>query len=252
MKIIFTAADIVQCDELRLFLQSNGIECVIQNEQGATSASLGLPTQPLTPPELWVGDEDYDKALQLVSDFKGRDQTLSEDYGSAPKGTRFVRGILLGFLIAVAAFSFWSIHEKRYTGIMKRDTNGDGKPDIWCHYQSGALTKSEEDQDGDGRVDIWWLYTNGIVSQGMRDADFNGKPDVTTFFLKGRVTKAEWRPNGSQILVKKEIYRHESLVEEWIDDNGDGQFDKVIEYDWMGNITATRKLSSVEQPLSPR
>ena len=242
MNKIFTAADIVQCDELRLFLQSHGIECVIQNEQGATSASLGLPTQPLAQPELWVREEDVDKALHLVSDFKERDQTLSEDYSSAPKGTRFLRGILLGLLIAGAAFAFWSIHEKRYTGIKACDTDGNGKPDIWYHYQSGALTKSEEDRDGDGRVDIWWRYTNGIVSQAMRDADYNGKPDVTTYFLKGHMTEAEWRPNGAPVLVKKEIYRHESLAEEWMDDNGDGHFDRVIEYDWMGNITATRKL----------
>ena len=247
MKKFFTATNVVSCDMVKTILESNGVECTIRNEQGSAIAGVGLPI-PGSPslsfawPEIWVRDEDYDEALKLVADFEKRDQSLTEDYGSPTKGSRFVPGFFFGLLIAATIFLLWSIHEKRFTGVKVSDNNGDGKPDAWYHYQRGVLTKVEEDKDGDERVDTWWLYTNGILSEGIKDADYNGKPDVTYFYSKGCLTKAEWRPNGTQILVKREIYQHTSLVKEWTDDNRDGKFDKVMEYDWMGNVIATRKL----------
>jgi hypothetical protein len=48
---------------------------------------------------------------------------------------------------------------------IERDTNGDGKPDVFETYDSlkgrPVLTKREEDKNGDGRVDVTSVYENG-------------------------------------------------------------------------------------------
>jgi hypothetical protein len=145
-------------------------------------------------------------------------------------------------LIAAILFAIWFIQVNWRSGIDQMDTTRDGKPDTWHHYQRGAITKIEEDNNADGRADAWWFYTDGIISHGKRDADFNGIPDVTIYFQNGRISRAEWHPNGAEILAKKEVYRDGSIIEEWIDENRDGRFNRLIKYDWMGNISSTQEL----------
>ncbi len=38
---------------------------------------------------------------------------------------------------------------------VKRDRNGDGKPDIWEIYTKGRLERMGVDETGDGHVDRW-------------------------------------------------------------------------------------------------
>ena len=48
---------------------------------------------------------------------------------------------------------------------IERDTDGDGKPDVFETYQPNGgrpeLAKREEDKDGDGKPDVTSVYENG-------------------------------------------------------------------------------------------
>jgi hypothetical protein len=58
--------------------------------------------------------------------------------------------------------------------LIERDTNGDGRPDVFEKYDtsSGAavLSRREEDKNGDGQIDITSIYENGkLVKREIND-----------------------------------------------------------------------------------
>ena len=57
------------------------------------------------------------------------------------------------------------------------DTNKDGKPDRWEHYQGNEVSKIESDTNQDGTLDEWATFDKGKVVKVEKDTDFDGKPD---------------------------------------------------------------------------
>ena len=57
------------------------------------------------------------------------------------------------------------------------DTNRDGKPDRWEHYDHGVPVKVEADTNFDGKVDEWAIFVDGKLSKVEKDTDYDGKPD---------------------------------------------------------------------------
>ncbi len=61
----------------------------------------------------------------------------------------------------------------------EKDTNLDGKTDVWFHYNNGVLSSVEQDTNLDGRPDIWETYDkSGKLIQRKKDLDFDGTPDI--------------------------------------------------------------------------
>jgi hypothetical protein len=75
MKKIFTAPSVVPCDFLVSLLSAEGISCVILNEYGTHLLCEGLPVPGGSAlswawPEVWIPDEDVERAMPLVEEFQ--------------------------------------------------------------------------------------------------------------------------------------------------------------------------------------
>ncbi len=89
MRQVFSNSSVIPCDLVKSVLEAEGIFATIRNELGSAAAGVGLPVQDNPSlawawPEVWVSDEDYDRAMELISasDIPQTDQ--SED-DSGPK-----------------------------------------------------------------------------------------------------------------------------------------------------------------------
>jgi len=58
------------------------------------------------------------------------------------------------------------------------DTDYDGVPNVWTTYSKGKAVRKERDTNGDGRVDVWEKYdAEGNVIRAGRDQNFDGSVD---------------------------------------------------------------------------
>ena len=126
-------------------------------------------------------------------------------------------------------------------GVLSRaeiDRNADGKIDEWRFYdRRGKIERVEVDTNYDGRPDVWRFYKNDLVESEQRDADFNGRPDWFITFENGLAVRANCRPNESNIVVRRKIYEHAEVREEWVDEDQDGVFDYKILIDPFGAMS---------------
>ena len=94
----------------------------------------------------------------------------------------FVRGLAFVCIVAcatVAAVEVWPAARQ----VRTEDHNGDGRPDIWRHYDSrGLLTKVAVDSNFDGSADIEEFYQDGALVRRESDRNFNGQTDFVEEF----------------------------------------------------------------------
>lgn len=75
MQKVFTNSSVVPCDLLVSILDSEGIPATITNELGSAASGYALPTldNPSLPwawPAVWVADEHYEGAMEIVEGFQ--------------------------------------------------------------------------------------------------------------------------------------------------------------------------------------
>ncbi|MGH9389899.1 MAG: hypothetical protein ACRD1Z_09800, partial [Vicinamibacteria bacterium] len=102
------------------------------------------------------------------------------------------------------------------TETLMRDTDGDGKVDIWTHFEDGQLVKEafdtneddspdrwaffdpkgshdllrvEEDPTGDSKVDLWSYYEKGALARREADTDSDGRVDSWSYYSRGTRAK---------------------------------------------------------------
>jgi hypothetical protein len=83
MKEIFTAPNVIPCDLLKVVLEANGIPSHIKNSSDSTIAGIGylLPLclfPSLTWPEVWVQDEYFQRASEIVSELQKEKSETNE------------------------------------------------------------------------------------------------------------------------------------------------------------------------------
>jgi hypothetical protein len=84
MKKVWSSPSLVQCDLLKSILEGDGIICVIKNEYNARAAGIGYPlfsgqSLAFAWPELWVPDDQYEEASEVVDAFtKGHEETIQQ------------------------------------------------------------------------------------------------------------------------------------------------------------------------------
>jgi len=81
--MVFTARSVVPCDFLKAMLESEGIPCVLRNEYGTSLLSQGYPVPGGSAlvwawPEVWIPEEDVERAMPLVESFQRSQQKQSE------------------------------------------------------------------------------------------------------------------------------------------------------------------------------
>jgi hypothetical protein len=147
----------------------------------------------------------------------------------------------------------------------KADFDGDGVADEVYHYQGDVVGRVDFDRNADLEVDARWI--NDIYGLGKRheadddfngtfewrsdaehgqivssqlDADGNGKPERVITFKHGVAHTIEiYDPNGERVVVR-EKYDHTRQLSAEYDKDGDGVFERRVEFDEWG------------EPLSPQ
>lgn len=75
------------------------------------------------------------------------------------------------------------------------DRNRDGKPDLFRRYTPQGLPDSDEgDLDFDGRIDYWVWYTQGLKTSAAQDRNKDGEPDAWFFY-----ESVSWRVTGGAV-----------------------------------------------------
>ena len=72
MRQVYTNSSVIPCDLIISVLEAAGIEAVIKNPLGSAVAgcALPVPNNPSLPwawPEVWVNDEDYERAKEVIA-----------------------------------------------------------------------------------------------------------------------------------------------------------------------------------------
>lgn len=275
--LIKTFGNIADADLAAGHLRSHGIECVIRTDDCAGMyPSMGI-IQLLVDPGM--ADDarkilrDVPRPMERLSETPIQSAESSRESSPPPRVYRFNSGMLVGLMVgALLYFSYTKYEQYRNQtveydydndGVLdeevvwrhgqfvesRLDRNADGRVDYWTYYRDGAASHEEGDDNFDGRVDLWSVCTSRLTrSQVALDTDFNGVRDVTMFYTNGVIAQSDWKPNGTNVLLVRQWFRHGVLREEFRDENGDGRFDVSIHFDAFTTPISTNRLPT---PLPP-
>jgi hypothetical protein len=137
------------------------------------------------------------------------------------------------------------------------DYDGDGRNDIRYQYNGRAIARMDYDRDDDGRIDASWIFDvngaekeydadnnfdgrfewqgeveDGEVVRNVLDADGDGNPERIERYINGVLTSAEHLAKGR--VLKREQYIAGLLASAEHDVDGDGVFERRVEYDAHG------------------
>lgn len=85
MKKIFTNPSVVPCDILKGIFEQQGLSVMIKNQQGSASSGVGypvpgMPSAAFAWPEIWVNDEDFQRAHSILSEWQKNEDGIYEDW----------------------------------------------------------------------------------------------------------------------------------------------------------------------------
>jgi len=252
-------------------LESQGIETMIKKDDaGGAYPQLQMSSGV----QLFIKAADEDAARRTLDEIDSDSSSIKTPESTrSKKGTTILvigfllLGVWLGYVLSSKIRAYRSaVGESR--DIIEVDTNGDNKTDIFYYYTNGKLTRVEADRnyDGiidawhyfinskvvtgeyddnfDGKVDVWAKYQNDNNFEQEIDTDFNGTSDATSYFVNQLQSRVDWHPNGSTVIVKREIFKNGNKEHEYIDLDKDGQFDIRVDFDSFGNEIKRIKLST--------
>jgi len=251
------------------YLESQGIETLIKKDDaGGNYPQLQMSSGV----QLLINAADEQAARNILNEI---DYAQSSKQVPGPTITKKGTTILVvGFLLIGVWLGYYLSSKARVyraaargsTEMIEADTNGDSKPDIFYYYRDNQLIRAEADRNYDGIIDVWNYYNNGkIVSseyddnfdgkldtwakyqndnnyEAEVDTDYNGIADATIFFANQLQARRDWHPNGSPIIVKREIFKNGNKQQEYIDLDKNGKFDIRVDFDAFGNEVQRIKL----------
>lgn len=258
-------------------LRAEGIESQIFTDDAGGAIPALQMTQGV---RLFVKQEDWKRACEVLAAVELEIQPETKPAPikeGTPPASRieswvmhvlfFLIGIVVAFSISGIAFFYHLRHEHRYSGVVYHDHDGNGINDEIAHYKRGTLITVERDRNQDGRMDAWFYYQRGFVVHAEADDDFDGRTDVwRTFDPFGNLLEqkqdvdgdgkadviwktrfdvlyeAVWFAKNSDTIQKKQVFAQGIKREEWIDENGDGEFDLKIFFDNRENEIRRERL----------
>lgn len=112
------------------------------------------------------------------------------------------------------------------------DADGDGSPEILRFHdpETDELIRSERDSDFDGRIDVWDDYAAGEFRKRRVDRDGDGHADLWEEYAEGWMTRRKVDRNGDGSVNEYYQWSGGSLLVERHDPDGDGQLNRVIRY----------------------
>jgi hypothetical protein len=119
------------------------------------------------------------------------------------------------------------------------DRNSDGRMDArWTNDSRGVAVRLDSDDDFDGRFEWEFHAERGWVTRGVMDADADGRPERVQLFKNGVLHTVEvYGGDGTRVVVREHIDNSRLVASEY-DDDGDGAFERRVEYDRLGQPLA--------------
>ncbi|MET0207643.1 MAG: DUF2007 domain-containing protein [Burkholderiaceae bacterium] len=139
------------------------------------------------------------------------------------------------------------------------DYDGDGIREVIYHYAGGVPQSTEVDRNRDGRIDEIWNFDlrgmeeslqqdndfdgrfewrddfdAGEMKQGTLDANADGNPEQVVHYRFGIVDTIDLYDESGLRIAARQHYAHERLDFTEIDADGDGAFEKRVDYDRLG------------------
>ena len=164
----------------------------------------------------------------------------------------FLVGVLVGGAIMFVAL------RTPYTAT-RGDTNGDGIDDEFYYYNGQVVDRVENDRNNDRRIDARWINDfQGMLSRYEADDDFDGRfevkgeaeaghlatstrdsngdgrPDFVSHFVYGIQRSTDVYDEAGLRIVARQHFNAAWNDSTEFDDDGDGTFERRVEYDRYG------------------
>jgi hypothetical protein len=122
---------------------------------------------------------------------------------------------------------------------IKYDRNADGKIDaLWVHDLKGVPKRYESDDDFDGTFEWRGDVERGWVARNVMDANRDGRPERIQNSHHGVLRMIEvYDAEGTRVVVR-EHYDNARLEAREVDQDGDGVFERRVDYDNYGEPVA--------------
>ena len=151
---------------------------------------------------------------------------------ATPQRSRFRSPLwfFVGTLVGGAlAFAMLAAQRKPDASV---DRNLDGRPDkIWHYDLDGYANLVESDDDFDGRFEWRTEIENGRAVRTELDVDGDGRPERLGHFEHGVFASEDFYFGSGGRVVKRQHYRGGLLAWAELDEDGDGVFEKRVNYD---------------------
>jgi hypothetical protein len=250
METVYEANLAVDAYIIRDLLERAGVPAQVAGEH----LQSGVGELPMSQVRVVVHPDHADEARRIIAEWERQTPTSS---GTPPGAASsrwswapftFVIGGAMGFVAA------WAIFNTPVTSDAI-DYDGDGIDEETFHYAGEKLSRIDFDRNGDRRVDGRWLYDHhGLATRWQGDDDFDGRFEITAELERGQFSaytvdrEGDGRPNAilryrngivterdlldpDGRVVKRQRYDGDRLVAAEVDADGDGQFERKIEYD---------------------
>jgi hypothetical protein len=257
MEKVFEASSGLEAHLIRDLLERAGVPSRIDGEY-LTGAMGELPMGSLV--SVRVAPEHVAEAREIIADWE-KQQAPASASPAPPAISRKTSWAPFTFLIGgtLGLFAGWWFYNTPVTsdGI---DYDGDGRFEESWFYSGQKTRLVEYDRNADGHADIQYRYdTNGLVKDASFDEDFDrrfetyselvrGQPEfsktdldgdgfeeILAWFRNGIATEVHYLSPTSRAVIKRERYGAGGvLVSADFDADGDGKFERHVEYDAIG------------------
>jgi hypothetical protein len=124
--------------------------------------------------------------------------------------------------------------------LVEYDRNADGKIDArWISNIKGVAIRHEADDDFDGRFEWYSVAEGGQTVTSTLDSNGDGRPDSMTHFQHGVVRSLEiYDEPGRRIVARQHFVDGAWHDATEFDADGDGVFERRVEYDRYGDPQA--------------
>lgn len=251
MKKIYTGNDVVEAHRIVDVLTQKNIEASFQQE------NMALPLETGQRIHIYIHhDYDYPKAMELIAQLNGDSRNILPK--NSNNTVKYVTMVVLFIIFSGMIFGAWDLLSKTKNSVKqptewdknadgqidvwtvydgkkfvmhKMDTDFDGQPDRWIHYNVGLITLDEFDRNRDGKVDMQVYYDNNRLKSYTADNDWDGQIDNWGTYKNGLISEYNISYLNDDIADKHVECEKGRKISEEYDRDRDGQFDETIFYD---------------------
>ena len=266
---LFVSQSLVEVETRKEVLEQEGILCTVKNQQGSSLAGE-VPFAEVFP-ELWViNDDDFPRAQEFLDNWSKAAATIEKAWtcsgcgeqhtgefttcwkcgkekhsksemrpwnravSPASEEKKFTSGEMF-IVFVVGGFLMWgglAVWDNYSLYSYPTDRNKDGKEDLIETFRDGVLVEQKLDNDFNGTFETVYQFNwKGFVTKEIVDRNQDGTPDLIGDYTFGILKSDDFLDTETGNVKKRVYYRFGVKVREEVDVDGDGTFDKTVNFD---------------------